>query len=230
MDILKIIRERHSERVMFDPKRKIPAKDLNKILEAGRWSPTAHNMQNFEVVVVDNKKLLKNISEIESHISLTFLKENYKQLSFSVAELKKRGTGILGSAFPPDWITPGKKMIEAAKEVSSYGEFISDLPALLVITYEPGRRAPDSEGDFFGIISLGCMMENMWLMAQSLGIGFHIESSLGEEPVAKKVKSILKIPGRLRIPFAIRLGYAMKPVKLMRVRRNIKAFTHHNKY
>ena len=43
--------------------------------------------------------------------------------------------------------------------------------AILFILYDPSRRAPASEGDFLGILSLGCAMENMWLMANSLGIG-----------------------------------------------------------
>ena len=33
------------------------------------------------------------------------------------------------------------------------------------------RRSP---GDVLGMMSLGCVMENMWLMAESLGIRFHI--------------------------------------------------------
>ncbi|MEN6442888.1 MAG: nitroreductase family protein [Methanoregula sp.] len=46
-DLLKIIRARHSARALFDPKKKVPVRDIKKIIEAGRWAPTAHNMQNF---------------------------------------------------------------------------------------------------------------------------------------------------------------------------------------
>ncbi len=55
-DVLKVIRERHSSRVPFDPNRLPSKEDLRKILEAARWTPTAHNMQNFDIVVVDDKK------------------------------------------------------------------------------------------------------------------------------------------------------------------------------
>lgn len=37
---LKLIKGRHSARVPFDAERKIPKRDLKKILEAGRWAPT----------------------------------------------------------------------------------------------------------------------------------------------------------------------------------------------
>jgi nitroreductase len=43
-EILRIIQERQSTRVPFDPNRQIPKDDLKKILEAARWTPTAHNM------------------------------------------------------------------------------------------------------------------------------------------------------------------------------------------
>ena len=39
----KIIRARHSERVSFHPQRAPCERDLPEILEAARWTPTAHN-------------------------------------------------------------------------------------------------------------------------------------------------------------------------------------------
>ncbi len=45
-DILKLIQQRKSLRISFDIKRPVAKEDLGKILEAGRWAPTAHNMQN----------------------------------------------------------------------------------------------------------------------------------------------------------------------------------------
>jgi len=37
--------------------------------------------------------------------------------------------------------------------------------------------------NFLGIISLGCMIENLWLTANSLGIEFQIVSGLANGPV-----------------------------------------------
>ena len=61
--LLKLMQERQSARIPLDTKRQIAKDDLLQILEAGRWAPTAHNMQNFEIIVVDNKNLW-NLSEI----------------------------------------------------------------------------------------------------------------------------------------------------------------------
>ena len=49
-EILKLIQERQSTRGPFDMKRPVSKQDLRQILEAGRWAPTAHNMQNFEIM------------------------------------------------------------------------------------------------------------------------------------------------------------------------------------
>ncbi len=230
--LLKDICERRSDRVFFDPGRPIAKKALDQILEAARWAPTAHNMQNFELIVVDDKKILGAISKIERPMSEAFIRENYPLLSFSKEELLKRKVGILGTTFPPSWRDPAK-LDEAVKEATPMplGDQIKKSAVLLIVVYDPARRAPASEGDFLGHISLGCMTENMWIMANSLGIGFHIVSTVGSDPAEKEVKDILNIPKNLKIVYGIRLGYvAGKAAQPLRVRRDINDFTYHNRY
>jgi len=232
-DISKIIQERQSARGLYDPERPIAKQDLRQILEAARWTPTAHNMQNFEIIAIDDKQVLKDIGNIKYPISATFIKENYQQLSFSEEDLLKKKVGLLATNFPPSWRTPAAQRGEIAGEQENLfiGKAIQSSPILLIVLYDPGRRAPASEGDFLGIISLGCAMENMWLMASSLGIGFHVISSLSANQVEKEVKRILTIPQSLKIAFSCRLGYPVQtPAKYPRVRRDIEDFTYHNRF
>jgi nitroreductase len=228
-DITKLIQKRKSLRTPFDPEHPVAKQDLIKILEAARWSPTAHNMQNFEIIVVDDKKILKAIGNIKRPISETFIRENYQQLSFSEGELLTKKTGLLGTMFPLSWRNPDfrfDKIVE--KETAARQRSMPESPVLLVVVYNPHRRAPASEGDFLGIISLGCAMENMWLVAASIGVSMHIVSSLSSEP---EVKKILNIPDDLLIAFSCRLGYPVtKPAKYLRVRRVVQDFAHHNRY
>ena len=226
-DILKIIQERRSVRMPFDPERPIARQDLRQILEAGRWAPTAHNMQNFEIIIVDDKKILEEIGNIKSTVSDTFIQENYQQLSFSEEELLHKKVGVLAAMFPPSWRTPGVKPV--AEEGRSRPFPV--CPTLLIVLYDPSKRAPASEGDFLGIISLGCMMENLWLAANSLDIDFQIISALASGPVEKEVKRILAVPEHLKIAFSVRLGYAAAlPSRYLRVRRDIEDFSHHNQF
>lgn len=231
-DVLEIIKGRHSARVPFDPHHQIKKEDLKLILEAARWAPTAHNMQNFEVLVVDDKKVLEKIGNIKSHISLVFLRENYEQLSFSEEEFLEKRVGVLGTSFPPSWRDPAKLDKVARESASSpLSQSIRDSPALLIVIYDPRRRAPASEGDVFGFMSLGCVMENMWLMAHSLGVSLQIVSVFSNESVQKEVKRALGVPEHLKIAYACRLGYPVSgPARYLRVRRDVEVFTHHNLY
>lgn len=229
VDVLALIQERRSARMPFERERPIGKEELAHILEAARWAPTAHNMQNFEIVVVDDKSLLEAIGNQSSLVSETFLRENYQQLSFSEEELRGKKVGLLATMFPPSWRTGGDRQSQAATEPTSRA--MPACPVLLVVVYDPSRRAPASEGDFLGIMSLGCVMENMWLAAQSLGIGFQIMSALAGESFAAEVKRILNIPNGLKIAFAARLGYPIpSAMQYVRVRRELEDFTHHNRF
>ena len=230
-DILKIIQERQSDRVPFDPNHPIAKEALKQILEAARWTPTAHNMQNFDIVVVDEKEVLEKIGNVKSRISEVFLRENYEQLSFSKEELLKKKTGILGAMFPPSWRDPSK-IAEIARESTPMPltQSIRGSPLLLIVLYDPKKRAPASEGDVLGFMSLGCVMENIWLMAQSLGISLQILSVFAASPVEKQVKQILNIPEPLKIAYTCRLGYHTGSNKYLRVRRDIEDFAHRNKF
>lgn len=93
-DIIKIIQERHSSRGQFDPNKIVPKDKLKMILEAARWAPTAHNMQNFDIIVIDDKKVIETLGKIESIISKEFIRENFEQLSMSEEELKRKKSGF----------------------------------------------------------------------------------------------------------------------------------------
>jgi nitroreductase len=231
-DILEIIQRRQSMRVPFNPNRQVPKESVRQILEAARWAPTAHNMQNFEILVVDDKEVLEKIGNIKSRVSEAFIRENYQQLSFSEEELLQKKVGILGTNFPRDWRDPAKLEKAVRESVPiPLKERISGSPMLLIVIYDSRKRAPASEGDVLGFISLGCVMENMWLMAQSLGISFHILSVFSGETVEKEVKQVLHVPKYMKIAFATRLGYPVyKPAKHLRVRRDIEMFIHHNQF
>jgi nitroreductase len=206
---------------------------VRQILEAARWAPTAHNMQNFEILVVDDRDLLTQLGNIKSPPSAVFIRENFAQLAFSEEELLRKKTGIMGAMFPPAWRTPGADFDEVARnsELAALRETMKDCPLVLIVLYDPSRRAPASEGDVLGILSLGCAMENMWLMAQSMGIGFQIMSTFSGNLIEKQVKPILGIPELLKISFAVRLGYPKAAAfKYLRVRRDMEDFAHHNRF
>lgn len=231
-DLLQLMRQRHSARVAFDPHRTIPPDHLRLVLEAARWAPTAHNMQNYEVIVVDDADRLSEIAAVRSEVSLVFIRENFEQLSFSEDELFRKKTGILARGFPPSWLTPDPNPLEIADlEHSFLGHAIQSAPVLLIVVYDSTKRAPASEGDVLGIMSLGCVMENMWLMAQSLGISMQILSVVSGETVEDALRHLLGIPTSMKIAFGARLGYPLGLASsTLHVRRDVEDFVHRNSF
>lgn len=231
-DLAKIMRARHSERVSFDPQRAPSESDLREILEAARWAPTAHNMQNFEVIVVDDQATLAAIGRVCSGVSAEFIRENYAQLSFSEEELIAKGTGLLASMFPPSWLSPSAEPEEPADlEHGFLDATMRSCPVVLIVVYDTRRRAPASEGDFLGIMSLGCVLQNIWLVAEELGLGLQVMSVFSAGHVEDELRRILSIPEHLKIAFACRIGYpAAPPGRYLRVRREIPRFAHRNSY
>ncbi|MFX0029394.1 MAG: nitroreductase family protein [Candidatus Hermodarchaeota archaeon] len=228
--ILELIKNRRSRRSSYDLDRPVSKESLNNILEAARWAPTPHNMQNFEIIVIDDKEILQAIGNIKFTISNELIRENYQQLSFSEEEFLRKKVGVLGTRLPPAFRNPNG-IPENEKMTFPLGRNIQASSYLLIIIYNPNKRAPASPGDFLGIVGLGCIMENMWLMAQSMGIAFHVVSALNANTVEKEVKKLLDIPDHMKIAFGVRLGYAHPTSrKYLRVRRDIDDFVHYNKF
>lgn len=229
-DLLTIIQKRYSERAPFDSDKQVPKADMEKILEAARWAPTSHNMQNFEVVIVDDETVLKRFSDLNASPSPDFIRENFEQLSMTEEELSQKRVGILGTQFPPTW--QDRALLETAikeRPLLNLGMLVNGAPTILLLLYDTRKRAPASPGDMLGAVSLGCVMENMWLMAESLNIGFQMLSMFGS-PVQKEVKKILDIPDHMVVLCAIRLGYPFARSESLRIRRETGSFAYRNAY
>jgi nitroreductase len=231
-DILEVMWQRHSCRAVFDPQRKIREPDLQLILDAARWAPTAHNTQNFEIITVDDEDCLAEISAIQLPPVETFIREKHRQLSFSEAESLQSKTGLLASMFPESWQEAEAEQGDSAAARHTYvGLTIQRCPVLLVVVHDSRLSAPVSEGDSLGFMSLGCVMQNLWLMTESLGISMQILSGFSASAVEIQVQRILAIPVHMKIAFAARLGYPMTVSECyLRVRRRIQDFTHRNRY
>ncbi len=65
MDLVELLKKRRSVREFTD--KPIPKEVLEKIVDAGRFAPTARNVQPWEFVAVTNKETLKKIAGITEH-------------------------------------------------------------------------------------------------------------------------------------------------------------------
>src|SRR5208282_2413457 len=116
MDLLRLIQERRSQRGPYDPQHSISRENVGRVIEAARWAPTAHNMQNFQVVVVDDGEVLQAVGSMNFSLSEEFVRENYRHLSFSEEELAAKKVGILGTMFPPFMRKPDFRLSDLTEE------------------------------------------------------------------------------------------------------------------
>ena len=82
--LLKFLKGRRSIRVYQG--KPIEDEELNKILEAGRWSPSASNRQPWEFIVIKNKEILLKLAKTTGYGS--FMKE----VSVAIAIVAKMKT------------------------------------------------------------------------------------------------------------------------------------------
>jgi nitroreductase len=230
-DLLELMWQRHTCRATFDPHRKIREADLARILDAARWAPTAHNLQNFEIIVVDDERCLASISAIRLPPAETLIRSGDGKLTLSEAEILERKTGLLAGMFPESWQEAESPQGDCGAQVSYVGRTIEKCPTLLVVVHDSALNGTHSEAESLGLMSMGCVMQNLWLMAESLGISMQVLSAFGTSDVENKVRRILSIPPHMKIAFAARLGYPTTVSgSYLRVRRRIKDFTHRNRY
>lgn len=227
-----LLRRRRSSRTAFDPARPVSRRIVRHLLEAARWSPTAHNMQNFHVLLVDDPRLLDALGDLPTRASRTFLRENLAQLSHSVVQLRQRGTGILARQFPQEWLDAGRVRHAGSRpDARPLRESLQGAPLLLFVLRDRRRRAPASAHDELGAISLGCLLQSLWLAAEAEGLAVQVLSAVATSPLQRRERALLGIPPQLAIVFALRLGYPRcESAGAPRVRRRIADFAHANRF
>lgn len=231
-EILQLIKERKSTRA-FDETRAIEPDVLQNILEAAAHAPTGHNMQNFQIVVIDDKSVLSALGELETSFTPAFIQWNYHEVSFSENELREKKTGMLASQFPPSWFTPEARegKIDPNQLKGKLSGILGHSTTVVLVLFDPKRGGRNPSGDPNDIMSLGFMLENVWLMAHAQGVGVRIVSTFASESVENEVKKILGIPSSLKIAIGCCLGYpAGEDANNLRVCRDVEDFVFFNRY
>lgn len=139
-NLLKLIRSRRTIRKYTD--KEISNKQIMKILEAGRWSPSVHNAQPWRFIVIRKEPVIKRLAGI-------LLKKSHHLFS---------GFDII---------------------VKKTAEVVLSAPIAIVIynSCELSKRMRKFGDPYFSITeiselqSISASIENMLLMAHSLGLG-----------------------------------------------------------
>ena len=215
MNVHDAIIQRRSYRGEFQ-NRQIDKIDLNRILEAARWTPSPFNVQPWELLIIqasEGKDFLAKMTEqavVEQFKDPKFLEDNSQWMCLDETEWKNRGDGVLLT----DHITLPKMFQDAsekltgnilkfllnnAKSLSILGHVgagkmpanematqVRESPLLILITMNTNRKPPGESASRWMWLSMGMLIQNILLAATSLGIGVQFVSAPLESETDRK--------------------------------------------
>ncbi len=238
MDFQELVKFRRSSRWLFSRKT-IPDEVMRKILEAARWTPTPHNCQPFELILVKDKAVIKQISEVGFRLDKKAVDGHFYWTRFSRKELEEAKDGVLVDVLPKFVLDlkDNPALIDDAafwkKAMELYAFLIQNSAVLLFIVYNRSLPGVGPLAQLWGIITMGAVMQNIWLAANDLGVSAHVVSGQLMIPEsANRIRDILRIPkDKYRLLLIMRLGYEGKFGKYgTTVRRELEDFVHLDRF
>ena len=233
MNIFDAITQRRSHRGTFQ-NRAIDATDLEKLIEAARWTPSPFNVQPWELLLIQEaggKAALAEVTEraiVEQFKDAKFLDDNSRWMRLTESDLKESGDGVLLTdhvTLPkllqdaPDGLLEG--MLKNAKSFTLLGHLgagkipakkiaaqVRDAPLLMLITMNCKRYPPGDGGTRWMWLSMGMLIQNVLLAATALDIGVQFVSAPLERPADREhVRQLFNISTSHEVITLLRLGY-----------------------
>ena len=206
MNVYEAITNRRSYRGKFQD-RPIDDADLDKIIEAARWTPSPFNVQPWELVFIEEqngKDILANMTEqavIQQFKDAKFFEDNRQWMRLNAEEWEERADGVLLTDHvnlpkliqnSPDKFTQMilKSMLNNAKPLSFMGYVglgkmpakdiatqVRESPLLLLITMNNHRKPPGEGATRWMWLSIGMLIQNILLATTSINIGVQFVSA-----------------------------------------------------
>ena len=254
MNVFDAIIQRRSHRGTFQ-KRAIDAADLEKLIEAARWTPSPFNVQPWELVLIqeaEGKIALADATEraiIDQFKDAKFLDDNSRWMRLTAAEWQQHGDGVLLEEHvtlpkllqdAPDKLLQG--LLKNAKSFTILGHLgagkipakeiatqVREAPLLILLTMNSERYPPGEGGTRWMWLSMGMLIQNMLLAATALKIGVQFVSPpLERSTDREQIRTLFNIPDSHEVITLLRMGYAEESGGDS-VRLETSAFVHREK-
>lgn len=230
-DLFEAIRSRRTTNGAFKPDPVDPA-DLHTILEMASHAPSHFNSQPWRFVIVQDAERRAKIADIagESMRLLieggAFWQRYSKYFRFSKEEADRTSDGIHFDNMPA-LLKPFARYVLSPKGGAVINKFqvprvlgndahklVGTSPLLLGITLTRTEYQPDQLSGLYSVISLGAVIQTIWVTANALGIGMQFVSTPMEvEGQWEKIVELLEIPDDQALLVLFRLGYVDAAIK-----------------
>ena len=230
-DLFETIRTRRTTNGAFKPD-PIAPEHVRTILEMASHAPSHFNSQPWRFLVVQDNARRTAIADIagDSMRMLmeegTFWKRYSKYFRFSREEVNRTADGIHFDHIPAV-LKPFARYVLSPKGGAVINKFqvprvlgndahklVASSPLLLGITLTRGEYQPDELSGLYSVISLGAVIQTIWLTTNALGIGMQfISTPMEVEGQWEKIVALLEVPDDQALLVLFRLGYIDPAVK-----------------
>lgn len=231
MDLLDAIRKRHTTNGAFADRPIVP-EHVRCILEMAARAPSHFNSQPWRFVVVQDAARRKALGDIagDSMRQLMadgrFMQQYRRFFRFSDDEVAQSNDGIHLDNMP-SVLRPFAKYVltERGNQVmnsfqvprvlgNDARKLVANSPLLLGIALDCSIYKPEELTGLYTMISLGAVVQTIWLTATSQGMGMQFVSTPQEIPEQwARVSSLLGVPAEYELMLLMRLGYEDPAIK-----------------
>src|SRR4051794_10590439 len=230
-DLFESIRRRRTSNGAFKPDAIAP-EHIRTLVEMASHAPSHFNSQPWRFLIVQDRERRQAVADIagDSMRMLmeegTFWKRYSKYFRFSKDEVDKTADGIHFDHIP-SVLKPFARYVFSPKGGAVINKFqvprvlgndahklVASSPLLLGITLTRSEYQPEELSGLYSVISLGAVIQTIWVTANALGIGMQFVSTPMEvEGQWEKIVTLLGVPDDQALLVLFRLGYVDAQVK-----------------
>jgi len=231
MDLFDAIKNRRTANSKFADK-DISEEHIELLIRMASHSPSHFNSQPWRFIIIDDKEIIKKIAVIAGDAMTElmddgrFWKQYRKYFRFSEEEMEKTKDGIHIDHLPV-FLKPfaksifseaGGKVISKFKVSRILGndeeKLVSSSPLLFAIILTKDEYKREELSGFYSVISMGAVIQTLWLVTTSVGMGMQFISTPGEIPVKwKAISDILNVNDDYELMAVFRMGYTDPEIK-----------------
>lgn len=231
VDLYEMIRTRRTTNGAFKPDPVAP-EHVRTLLEMASHAPSHFNSQPWRFIVVQDQQRRAAVAEIAGQSMRmlieegSFWKRYSKYFRFSKDDVDRTADGIHFDNMP-SILKPFARYVFSPKGGAVINKFqvprvlghdahklVASSPLLLGITLARSEYQPEDLSGLYSVISLGAVIQTIWLTANSLGMGMQfISTPMEVEGQWEKIVALLEVPDDQALLVLFRLGYVDPDVK-----------------